>query len=122
MISSRGRGESGIVGLPTGKSPRRAVNAARGAVDLAGRPTTPIEDARPARSVGGETPPLREPEAEVGIDARSAAPPPHSITSSAWASSVGGMSMPSALAVLRLIDELELVRPARPAGRPALRL
>ena len=34
----------------------------------------------------------------------------HSITSSARASSVGGTSRPSALAVLRLIDELVLGR------------
>ena len=36
--------------------------------------------------------------------------PPHSITSSARASSVGGTSRPSALAVLRLIDQLVLGR------------
>ena len=34
----------------------------------------------------------------------------HSITSSARASSVGGTSRPSAFAVLRLIDQLELGR------------
>ena len=35
--------------------------------------------------------------------------PSHSITSSAWASSVGGTSRPSALAVLRLITSSRLV-------------
>jgi hypothetical protein len=36
------------------------------------------------------------------------AAPPHSITSSARASSVGGTSMPSVLAVFRLITSLNL--------------
>ena len=43
----------------------------------------------------------------------------HSITSSARASSVGGTSRPSALAVLQVDDQLEFGRLPAPAGRPA---
>src|SRR5262249_4467011 len=50
--------------------------------------------------------------------------PPHSITSSARASSVGGTSMPSALAVLRLIASWNLVgcSTGRSAGFSPLRM
>ena len=50
--------------------------------------------------------------------------PPHSITSSARASSVGGTSRPSALAVLRLIDNSYLVGTCtgRSAGFSPLRM
>ena len=44
---------------------------------------------------------------------------PYSITSSARASTVGGILRSSALAVLRLTMEFELGRPASPEDRPA---
>src|SRR3954462_987901 len=63
-----------------------------------------------ARSLGrGDTRPVQSGSRHCRTDKRDELAPLHSITSSANASSIGGTSSPSALAVLRLITSSNLV-------------
>ena len=100
---------AGFLSGPRGTRPR--TRRVRRATPLSRNPITGIAGCC-ARAASGQRRRAAEQRDELA--------PPHSITSSARASSVGGTSRPSALAVLRLITSSNLVD-CRPEGRRAWR-